>query len=210
MQHAILTHLGKETGKKATLPKDIFGITPNEHVVYLDVKRILAHQRQGTHKTKEKGEITASTRKIMRQKGTGNARKGSVKSNILRGGGNTFGPRPRTYHLKINKKEQRLARKSVFSQKTKSKNILILQDFSLKTAKTKEYQKILQALNLVDKKTLLILPKEDHNLINAAKNLSKARVTTAQKVNTYELLNAQKLLLTEAALKNIEQLLMKN
>ena len=204
MQQAILTHLGKDTGKKATLSKEIFGITPNEHVVYLDTKRILAHQRQGTAKTKDKGEVTASTKKIMRQKGTGNARKGSVKSGILRGGGNFFGPKPRNYFLKINKKVKKLARKSVLSFKASSKNLLILQDFSLKTPKTKEYEKVLQALNLSEQKTLLILPKEDQNLINAAKNLPKARITTAQKINTYDLLHAQKLLLTEEALKTIE------
>ena len=204
MQHAILTHLGKDTGKKVTLSKDIFGVEPNEHVVYLDVKRILAHQRQGTHKTKEKGEVTASTKKIMRQKGTGNARKGSVKSGILRGGGNFFGPQPRNYVLKINKKVKKLARKSVLSLKATTKNLLILQDFSLKTPKTKEYKKILQALKLSEEKTLLILPKEDHNLISAAKNIPKARIATAQKINTYDLLHAKKLLLTEEALKTLE------
>ncbi|MEM7362151.1 MAG: 50S ribosomal protein L4 [Bacteroidota bacterium] len=205
MQHAILTSKGKDTGEKITLSKEVFGIKPNEHVVYLDVKRILAHQRQGTAKTKDKGEITASTRKIMRQKGSGRARKGSVKSGILRGGGNFFGPKPRKYKLKVNKKTRKLARRSVLSLKASNKNLLVLQDFTLKAAKTKAYQDILQALKLIKEKTLLILPKEDHKLIKAAKNLPKARVTTAEKINTYDLLNADKLLVFQSSVPVIEK-----
>lgn len=207
MQQPILTHQGKDTGKQAILSKDIFGITPNTHVVYLDIKRIRAHQRQGTHKTKEKGEITASTRKIIRQKGTGNARKGSLKSGILRGGGNIFGPKPRKYLLKINKKVKKLARKSVLSYKTQHNNLLILEDFTLKTPQTKAYRKILQSLQVDQQKTLLILPKEDHTLIQAAQNLPQAHITTAKKINTYDLLYANKLLLTETALKALQQYL---
>lgn len=205
MQHAILTSKGKDTGEKITLSKEVFGIEPNEHVVYLDVKRILAHRRQGTAKTKDKGEVTASTRKIMRQKGSGRARKGSVKSGMLRGGGNFFGPKPCDYFLKINKKVKKLARRSVLSFKNATKSVFVLQDFTLKTAKTKAYQDILQALKLSKEKTLLILPKEDHNLIKAASNLPQAQVTTAQKINTYDLLNAQKLLLLQSSVPLIEK-----
>ena len=207
MDHTVLTTKGEKTTKKINLNKNIFGIEPNEHVVYLDVKRILAHQRQGTHKTKEKGEITASTRKIMRQKGTGNARKGSVKSNILRGGGKTFGPQPRDYKLKINKKVKKLARKSVLSDKAQNKNILVIENFILKTPKTKEYQKILLSLQLNNQKTLLVLPKTDHNIIKATKNLPKASITTADKANTYNLLNAQTIIFTEDAIQTIEKIL---
>ncbi len=205
MQRAILTYLGEDTGKKATLSKDVFGIAPNEHVVYLDTKRILAHKRQGTHKTKEKGEVSASTRKLYRQKGTGNARAGSRKSGIRRGGGNFFGPQPRTYTLKINKKTKKLARKSVLSQKAKEGNLVVLQDFTLKNAQTKAYAQALHALGMGQQKTLLILAKEDKNLLKAAQNLPNARVTTAAKINTYDLLHATKLLLTEGAIKPIEE-----
>lgn len=207
MEQAILTPQGTDTGKKATLPKHIFDITPNSHVVYLDTKRILAHQRQGTHKTKQKGEVTASTRKIQKQKGTGNARKGSLKSGILRGGGNTFGPQPHTYNLKINKKEQKLARKSVLSQKAKNKKLLILEDFTFKTPKTKEYQIILKELNLNQEKILLILPKEDQNILQATKNLPKIDIATTQNINTYKLLNNKIILITETALKTLAETL---
>ena len=204
MKQAILTQQGKESGQQATLSKDIFSIEPNEHVVYLDVKRIQAHKRQGTKKTKNKGEVTASTRKILRQKGSGNARKGSRKAGQLRGG-STFGVQPQNHTLKINKKVKILARKSVLSQKAKEKNIIILENIKLENAKTKNYNQLLQNLKLTTQKTLLILPEEDHTIVNAAKNLTKAKVTTAQKINSYDLLNANKLLLTQKGLTALHQ-----
>ncbi len=204
MEIPVLTFKGKKTSRKATLPPDIFAVTPNMHVVYLEVKHMMANKRQGTHKTKEKGEITASTRKIQKQKGSGNARRGSLKSGILRGGGNTFGPQPRTYNSKINKKQRQLARKSVLSHKAAQNAILVLEDFTFEAPKTKDYITFLQALSLSDSKTLLVLPKVDANIIRSARNLGKAQVVTIQQLNTYQALHAQKLLFLESTLATLQ------
>jgi large subunit ribosomal protein L4 len=204
MEIPILTSQGKKTGRKATLPPHIFGVTPNMHVVYLEVKHMMANKRQGTHKTKEKGAITASTRKVQKQKGSGNARRGSLKSGILRGGGNTFGPQPRTYSSKVNKKQKQIARQSVLSHKAAQNDILVLEDFTFEAPKTKEYLAFLQALSLSDSKTLLVLPKVDTNIIRSARNLGKAQVVTMQQLNTYQALHAQKLLFLESTLAPLQ------
>lgn len=205
MELAIVQHTGEDTGRKAQLAKDIFGIEPNEHAVYLDVRHILANRRQGTHKSKERADIKGSTRKIMKQKGTGNARKGSIKSPILRGGGRVFGPQPRDYSFKLNKKVKKLARRSTLSCKAQEQHITILEDFSLEVPKTKQYLRILQNLSLSDQKTLLILPTADHHIVLASRNLPQAQVITASQINTYDLLNAQQLLISESALEAIAQ-----
>lgn len=200
MELPIFTYQGQQTDRKAVLDDAIFGIDPNNHAVYLDVKHLRANQRQGTSKTKERSEIKGSTRKIQKQKGTGNARKGDIKSNILRGGGRVFGPKPRNYGFKLNKKEKKLARKSVLSYKAQNQQIQILEDFSFEQPKTKTYINMLANLSLQDKKTLLILPKSEKNILLASRNLSKANVITAASLNTYDLLHADQLLVSESSL----------
>ena len=205
MELPVLQHTGEDTGRKVQLAPAIFGIEPNDHAIYLDIKHIQANKRQGTHKAKERAEITGSTRKIKKQKGTGTARAGSIKSPIFRGGGRIFGPRPRSYDFKLNKKVKKLARKSTLSYKAKEQNITILADFNLEAPKTKQYLHILRNLNLEAQKTLLVLPEVDQNLLLASRNLPKAQVTTAAQINTYDLLNAQRLLISEKAVASITQ-----
>jgi len=207
MELSVLNIEGKESGKKVTLPEEIFGIEPNEHVVYLDVKHYLANQRQGTHKAKERGEVSYSTRKIKRQKGTGGARAGSIKSPVFVGGGRVFGPRPRDYDFKLNKKVKDLARKSVLSARAKENAIAVLESFTFEQPKTKSYLNLLNALSVSDKKTLLILDGYDKNVYLSGRNLPKAKVTTADSVNTYDLINAETVIITETALPKIENLL---
>ncbi|MBP6385223.1 MAG: 50S ribosomal protein L4 [Pseudarcicella sp.] len=204
MELSIYNIAGKQTGKKATLSDDVFGIEPNQHVVYLDVKQYLANQRQGTHKSKERAEVSRSTRKIKKQKGTGGARAGSMKSPLFKGGGRVFGPRPRDYHFKLNKKVKSLARQSVYASKAQSSNITILEDFTFDSPKTKSYVALLNALSLVNTKTLLILPEENTNVYLSSRNIPKVKVTTAGQVNTYDLLNASQLLIAEGAISKIE------
>ncbi len=204
MELSIYNIAGKQTGKKATLSDDVFGIEPNQHVVYLDVKQYLANQRQGTHKSKERAEVSRSTRKIKKQKGTGGARAGSMKSPLFKGGGRVFGPRPRDYHFKLNKKVKSLARQSAYAAKAQSSNITILEDFTFDAPKTKTYLTLLNALSLVDTKTLLILPEENANIYLSSRNIPKVKVTTAGQVNTYDLLNASQLLIAEGAISKIE------
>lgn len=203
MKLKVYKHTGEEAGKQVELSDAVFNIEAKDHSVWLDVKQLQANKRQGTHKTKEKGEIVGSTRKLRKQKGTGNARVGSIKSPIFRGGGRIFGPQPRNYGFKLNKKEKQLARKSALTYKAKSKNITILEDFSFKLPKTKDYQKMLQQLKVADQKTLLVLDKTDKNIVLSGRNLPNTQVATADSLNTYDILNANKLLLCEGAIEII-------
>jgi large subunit ribosomal protein L4 len=207
MELSVLNIEGKESGKKVTLPEEIFGIEPNEHVVYLDVKHYLANQRQGTHKSKERAEVNHSTRKIKRQKGTGGARAGSIKSPVFVGGGRIFGPRPRDYDFKLNKKIKALARRSVLSARAQENAISVLEAFTFEQPKTKSYLSLLSALSLNNKKTLLILAGHDSNVYLSGRNLPKTKITTADSINTYDLINAEQVIITETALPKIETLL---
>ncbi|AEI48124.1 50S ribosomal protein L4 [Runella slithyformis] len=209
MELSVLDIKGQDTGKKVALAETVFGIEPNQHVVYLDVKQYLANQRQGTHKSKERAEVSYSTRKIKRQKGTGGARAGSIKSPLFVGGGRVFGPRPRDYSFKLNKKVKVLARKSVLSAKAKANGISIVEDFTFDAPKTKQYLSFLSAFSLTNKKTLLILPNHDDNVFLSGRNIPKVNITTADSVNTYDLINAEVLLISETAVSKLENLLNK-
>jgi large subunit ribosomal protein L4 len=209
MNVAVLKYSGEDTGRKVKLNKDVFGVDPNDHAIYLDVKQYLANQRQGTHKSKERAEIVGSTRKIKRQKGTGTARAGSIKSPIFRGGGRIFGPKPRDYSFKLNKKVKVLARKSALSYKAQEKSIAILEDFQFEAPRTKEYVQMLSSLSLNDQKTLLVLPENNNNIYLSSRNVKKAVVTTADRINTYDVVNADKLVFLESSIEKVEQLLTK-
>ena len=209
MKVAVHNIKGKETTKKVDLKKNIFGIEPNDHAIYLDVKHYLANQRTGTSKTKERGEITGSRRKIRRQKGSGMARVGDIKNPIFRGGGRIFGPKPRDYDNKLNKKVKRLARKSALTYKAKDNNIIVLEDFTLETPKTKEYLNVLTNLEQTDNKTLMILPETNKNVYLSSKNIKKAKVVRASDLCTYDIMNANKLLVLESSVKEIEETLNK-
>jgi len=205
MKLSVLNINGEETGREVDLDENIFGIEPNEHVVYLDVKNYLANQRQGTAKTKEKGEISASTKKLKKQKGTGTARSGSAKSPILKGGGTIFGPKPRDYGFKLNKKVKKLARKSVLSSRAKEKAIQILEDFTFEAPKTKEFISILDNLSVSGKKSLVLLGAQNKNVFLSSRNLKKATVVTVDEVNTYDLINAERLILCESTLDQLKE-----
>lgn len=205
MKLDVLNINGDKTGNSVDLPDNIFGIEPNEHVVYLAVKQYLANQRQGTHKSKERGEITGSTRKIKKQKGTGTARAGSIKSPVFRGGGRIFGPRPRNYEQKLNKKVRRLARKSALSDKMSKNNIFIIEDFAFDSPKTKAYLGILNKLGLSDKKTILVTSKNDANLFLSSRNIPNADVQAAANLHTYQVLNANTLILSVSSVDAIKQ-----
>lgn len=207
MECAVFNIKGKETGKSVKLDKAVFGIEPNEHAIYLDVKQFLANQRQGTSKVKARAEVSYSTKKIKRQKGTGGARAGSIKSPLFVGGGRVFGPEPRDYSFKLNKKVKRLARKSALSAKATDKSIRVLEDFKLKGPKTKDYVAILKGLELNDKKTLLVMPEVNGNVVLSARNFPKTKVVTADSLNTYDILNANVLLLCEGSLDKIYDIL---
>ena len=207
MEIAVLKNSGEDTGRKVNLSDEIFDIEPNDHAIYLDVKQFLANQRQGTHKSKERAEIAGSTRKIKRQKGTGSARAGSIKSPIFRGGGRVFGPRPRNYSFKLNKKLKVLARKSALTYKAQEKGLLVLEDFSMEAPKTKEYLGLLNNLSLSDKKTLVVMAETDKNVTLSGRNLQNSKVVTADSLNTYDLLNAESVLLSESSVEKIENLL---
>lgn len=198
---------GDKTSRKVSLKEEIFGITPNDHAIWLDVKQYLANRRQGTHKAKEKGEVSGSTRKIKRQKGTGTARAGSIKSPLFPGGGRIFGPKPRDYNFKLNKKVKQLARKSALTYKATENNITIVEDFTFEEAKTRNFTGMLKNFNLSDKKTLVVLPETNTNIVLSARNLKKARVTQAQMLNTYEILNANNLIIAESSVAIIEEIL---
>ena len=199
MELAILNISGKETGRKVNLNDSIFGIEPNDHAIYLDTKQYLANQRQGTHKSKERGEITGSTRKLKRQKGTGTARAGSIKNPLFRGGGRIFGPRPRYYGFKLNKKVKQLARKSALSYKASDNNIIVLEDFTLEAPKTKEIIKIGNNLHFTNKKSVFVLPEQNNNLYLSTRNIQGVEIVIASELNTYKIMRASKLILTESA-----------
>lgn len=209
MEVKVLNVSGKETGAKVQLSDTIFGIEPNDHAIYLDVKQFLANQRQGTHKSKQRNEIAGSTRKLYKQKGTGGARAGGIKSPLFNGGGRVFGPQPRDYSFKLNKKLKQLARKSALSYKAKDNNIVVLEDFTFDSIKTKNYVQLTADLNVADVKTLLVLGATNNNVYLSSRNLKKAKVVTADQLNTYDVLNAGKLLLTAGALKTLEEALAK-
>lgn len=209
MNVAVLNNNGEETGRKVSLSKDIFSVEPNDHAIYLDVKSYLANQRQGTHKSKERADIVGSTRKIKKQKGSGTARAGSIKSPIFRGGGRVFGPKPRDYSFKLNKKVKALARKSALSYKAQDKAISILEDFSFETPKTKDFLAMLTSLSLSDKKTLLVLPESNKNIVLSGRNIQNSKIITAEQINTYDVLNADTLVLVESSVEKIEKTLLK-
>ncbi len=203
MKVAVLDINGKDTGRKADLSNTVFGIEPNNHAVYLDVKQYLANQRQGTHKSKERADITGSTRKIKKQKGTGTARAGSIKSGVFRGGGRMFGPRPRNYTFKLNKSLKRLARKSAFSIKANEKSIVVLEDFNFDAPNTKNFTSVLNALNLQDKKSLFVLGAANKNVYLSSRNLKSSEVLTNSELSTYKILNANQVVLLESSLEEI-------
>jgi large subunit ribosomal protein L4 len=209
MKVAVHNIEGKETSKKVDLKKNIFGIEPNDHAIYLDVKQYLANQRSGTSKTKERGEIIGSRRKIRKQKGSGMARVGDIKNPIFRGGGRTFGPKPRDYDNKLNRKVKRLARKSALSYKAKDNNIIVLEDFSLDSPKTKEYLNILNNLEQSNNKTLMVLPENNQDVYLSSRNIKKTKVVRASDICTYDIMNANKLLVLESSVKEIEATLNK-
>lgn len=209
MKVAVLDINGKETGRQVTLSDDVFAIEPNNHAVYLDVKQYLANQRQGTHKSKERAEITGSTRKIKKQKGTGTARAGSIKNPLFKGGGRVFGPRPRNYSFKLNKNLKRLARKSALSMKANNKAIYVLEDFNFDTPKTKNFIQILKSLGIEDKKSLFVLGELNNNVYLSSRNLTGAEVVTNSELNTYQILTANSLVLLEGSLEGIESNLSK-
>src|SRR5690606_11024313 len=209
MELAVLKHNGEETARKVTLTDDIFAIEPNDHAIYLDVKQYLANQRQGTHKAKQRNEVAGSTRKIKKQKGTGRARAGSLKSPVFRGGGRVFGPQPRDYSFKLNKKLKQLARKSALTYKVKENSLTVLENVSFDAPKTKSYISLMADLALTDKKTLLVLPENNKNVYLSSRNLPKAKVVTVDDINTYQVLYADNLILCEGALSKLETLLSK-
>jgi len=195
---------GQSTGKQVDLPEDIFGVEPNEHAVYLAVKLHLANKRQGTNKVKERGEVKGSTKKIKRQKGTGTARAGDIKNPLFRGGGRVFGPRPRTYDMKVNKKVRAIARKSALSDKQAQGNIVVVEDFTFEAPKTQQFKGILDKLNIGNKKSVLVTGDMDKHLYLSSRNLPKASVTRASDLNTYEIVKAQTLVLSEGAIEQIK------
>lgn len=209
MEVSVLNKNGQDTGKKVTLLDSIFAIEPNDHAIYLDVKQYLAAQRQGTAKTKERSEMSGSTRKLGRQKGGGGARRGDINSPGLVGGARVFGPKPRDYDFKLNKKVKQLARKSALSYKAKESAVIVVEDFSFEAPKTKEFITFVENLKIADKKVLVALNGIDKNMFLSARNLKKANVTTANQLNTYGILDAGVLVLTESALKDIEAVLNK-
>ena len=209
MEVSVYNIQGEDTGRKVTLNDSIYGIEPNEHVVYLSVKQYLADQRQGTHKSKERSEIAGSTRKLIRQKGSGGARRGDIKSPVLRGGGRVFGPRPRNYSFKLNKKVKLLARKSALSYKASQNEIMVVEDFNIEVPKTKDFKKIQNNLKIDGKKLLLLLPEVNKNVYLSARNLKGVEVMTASALNTYKVLNANVVVMTENAVKLVDETLNK-
>ena len=205
MKLAVHNITGKETSKKVDLSKDVFGVDPNNHAIYLDVKQYLAGQRMGTHKTKGRSEVKGSRRKLRKQKGSGAARVGDIKNPLFRGGGRVFGPEPRDYDFKVNKKVKRLARKSALSHKAKDMNIIILEDFTFEEASTRSYSEFLSNFDLLDNKTVLVLAESNKNLFLSSRNLKKARVVLASELNTYDVMNANKLMIMESSIDQIEK-----
>jgi large subunit ribosomal protein L4 len=205
MELSVLNIKGTETGRTVTLNEQIFGIEPNDHAIYLDVKQYMANQRQGTHKSKERGEIAGSTRKIKKQKGTGTARAGAITSPVFVGGGRVFGPRPRNYGFKLNKKVKQLARKSALTYKALDNNILVVENFEMAAPKTKEFITIANNLKITDKKSVFVLPEENKNLYLSSRNLPGVLVVTASELTTYQILNAKSLIIFEGSIEKIEE-----
>lgn len=206
MELAVYNKNGEKTARTITLDDSIFGISPNDHAIYLDVKQILANKRQGTHKSKEKGEITGSTRKLKKQKGTGTARFGSIKSPLFRGGGRVFGPRPRDYSFKLNKKLKRLARKSALSYKASENKITILEDFTFETPKTKNFVQLIKSFSLEGKKIIILFPGTDLNVAMSARNLQEVLYQNSSNINTFDIMKAQQLLIVESSIKDINEM----
>lgn len=206
MKIEVVNIQGEKTGREVELPQEVFGVEPNEHVVYLAVRQYLANQRQGTHKSKERAEIVGSTKKIKRQKGTGTARAGSIKSPVFRGGGRVFGPRPRSYGFKLNKKVKSLARKSALASKLQKEEIIVVEDFTFDAPQTKQYKEILANLNLADKRSLLVTGDNDTNLYTSSKNLKKANVMRVNELNTYAVLDNNYIILSESSIEKMKEL----
>jgi large subunit ribosomal protein L4 len=207
MDLIVINTSGKDTGKKVSLSDSIFAIEPNDHAIYLDVKQYLANGRQGTHKSKQRGEISGSTRKIKKQKGTGGARAGSIKNPLFKGGGRVFGPEPRDYSFKLNKKVKQLARKSALSYKVKDNQLVVVEDFSFEAPKTKEMINVLTALGANDKKSMLVIAEQDKNVYLSSRNLKGVNVVTALELNTYNTMNANFVVMTEGAVQKLESVL---
>jgi large subunit ribosomal protein L4 len=209
MEVSIIKYSGEQTGKKVNLSDAVFAIEPNDHAIYLDVKSFLANQRQGTHKSKQRNEIAGSSKKIKKQKGTGGARAGNIKNPQFKGGGRVFGPQPRDYSFKLNKKVKDLARKSALTYKAKDNAIAVLEDFNFEAPKTKNYISLLNALSLADKKTLLVLPEANKNVVLSGRNLKRTKITTADQINTYDVMNADNVIFVESSVSKVENLLNK-
>jgi large subunit ribosomal protein L4 len=209
MDVAVVKYSGQKTGRKVKLSAEVFGIEPNDHAIWLDVKSYLANQRQGTHKSKQRNEIAGSSRKIKKQKGTGGARAGNIKNPQFKGGGRIFGPQPRDYSFKLNKKVKDLARKSALTYKAKDNSIAILEDFNFEAPKTKQYISLLKSLSLNDKKTLLVLPEANQNVVRSGRNIQNTKIITVDQINTYDLINADQLILVESSISKIDNILNK-
>ena len=205
MKVAVHNITGKETSKKVNLSNDVFGVEPNDHAIYLDVKQYLAAKRSGTHKAKERSDVKGSRRKLRKQKGSGAARVGDIKNPLFRGGGRVFGPRPRKYDFKVNKKVKRLARKSALSYMAKDQNIIILENFNFDAPKTKSYTELLSNFELLDNKTVLVLAESNKNIFLSSRNLKKVKVVLASELNTYDVMNANKLMMMESTINEIEK-----
>jgi large subunit ribosomal protein L4 len=209
MEVSVLNRKGEDTGRKVTLNETVFGIEPNDHAIYLDVKHYMAAQRQGTAKTKERSEMSGSTRKLIRQKGSGGARRGDINSPVLVGGARVFGPKPRDYSFKLNKKVKQLARRSALSYKAQENAIIVVEDFNFEAPKTKDFVEMTKNLNVADKKVLLVLPGVDKNVYLSARNVKTAKVMSAPQLNTYSVLDAGVMVVTEDSLKEIDAVLAK-
>ena len=209
MEVTVLKSSGEKSSKTVSLSDLVFGIEPNDHAIYLDVKSYLANQRQGTHKAKQRNEISGSSKKLKKQKGTGGARAGNIKNPQFKGGGRVFGPQPRDYSFKLNKKVKDLARKSALTYKAKDNSIAILEDFTFETPKTKQFTALLKALSLGEKKTLLVLPEANKNVVLSGRNIQNAKITTADQINTYDVMNADSVIFVESSISKIENLLNK-
>lgn len=206
MQVDVLNIQGQKTGRSVELPADIFGIEPNQHVVYLAVKAYLAHQRQGTHKSKERSEMSGSTRKLFKQKGTGGARRGDINSPLLYGGARVFGPKPHEYVVKLNKKVKQLARRSALSTKAASGSIMIIEDFKMEAPKTKELVNVLKSLGIAGKRTVLVTPELNENLLKSSRNIQRVALTRASDLNTYQIMQTQSLVLSEGSVAKIQEM----
>ncbi|WKZ60072.1 MAG: 50S ribosomal protein L4 [Cyclobacteriaceae bacterium] len=209
MEVSVVKYSGEQTGKKVSLSDAVFAIEPNDHAIYLDVKSYLANQRQGTHKSKQRNEISGSSKKIKKQKGTGGARAGNIKNPQFKGGGRVFGPQPRDYSFKLNKKVKDLARKSALTYKAKDNAIAVIEDFNFEAPKTKQYLNMLSALSLADKKTLLVLPESNKGVVLSGRNLKQAKITTADQINTYDVMNADNVIFVESSVSKVENILNK-